>query len=137
MGIIEVKKYIILTDRMYTETDEWVKIENEKIAIVGITDYAQKKLRDIIGVELPEVNKEVIRGDAVALVESVKATADIYAPLSGRITKVNEKLKVAPEILNKDPYGEGWIFEMEIKDITEKEKLLTPEKYAEKIRNEG
>jgi glycine cleavage system H protein len=137
LGIIEVKKYIILTDRMYTETDEWVKIENEKIAIVGITDYAQKKLRDIIGVELPEVNKEVIRGDAVALVESVKATADIYAPLSGRITKVNEKLKVAPEILNKDPYGEGWIFEMEIKDITEKEKLLTPEKYAEKIRNEG
>jgi len=134
---IEVKKkYIVLKDRMYTETDEWVKFESEKLITVGITDYAQKKLRDIVGVELPQVGRNVIKGEVVATVESVKAVAEVYSPFSGVIVSINDELRERPELINKDPYGLGWLFKMEIFDITEKDKLLSPEKYAEKIGKE-
>jgi len=126
-------KYKVLQDRYYTETDEWVLIQGN-IATVGITDYAQKKLRDIVGVELPEIGKEVKAGDAVAVVESIKAAADIYSPLSGKITETNQKLLDSPELINKDPYGEGWIFRIEISDKNEIEKLLSAEKYSELIK---
>ncbi|MEM0362901.1 MAG: glycine cleavage system protein GcvH [Sulfolobaceae archaeon] len=133
MSEVKVGKYIVLTDRLYTETDEWVKII-ENIAIIGITDYAQKKLRDIVGIELPQLEKEVKSGESVGVIESVKAAADIFTPLSGIIIEVNQKLLEHPEILNKDPYGEGWIFKLKIADLSEKDKLLSPEKYIEKIR---
>ena len=133
MSEVKVGKYIVLTDRLYTETDEWVKII-ENIAIIGITDYAQKKLRDIVGIELPQLEKEVKSGESVGVIESVKAAADIFTPLSGIIIEVNQKLLEHPEILNKDPYGEGWIFKLKIADLREKDKLLSPEKYIEKIR---
>jgi len=134
---IEVKKkYIVLKDRMYTETDEWVKFESEKLITVGITDYAQKKLRDIVGVELPQVGRNVVKGEVVATVESVKAVAEVYSPFSGVIVSINDELRERPELINKDPYGLGWLFKMEIFDITEKDKLLSPEKYAEKIGKE-
>lgn len=137
MDYIEVKKkYIVLKDRMYTETDEWVKFESEKLITVGITDYAQKKLRDIVGVELPQVGRNVIKGEVVATVESVKAVAEVYSPFSGVIVSINDELRERPELINKDPYGLGWLFKMEIFDITEKDKLLSPEKYAEKIGKE-
>ncbi len=130
---IKVGKYVVLDDRLYTETDEWVKIEGN-LATVGITDYAQKKLRDIVGVQLPEVGREVQAGEAVASVESVKASSDIYTPLSGKIVKVNENLLTSPELINQDPYGNGWIFVIEISRPEEKDKLISPEKYVEKIK---
>ncbi|MGC9105635.1 MAG: glycine cleavage system protein GcvH [Thermoprotei archaeon] len=133
MGEIRVGKYVVLDDRLYTETDEWVKLDGN-LAWVGITDYAQKKLRDIVGVQLPEVGREADFGEAVASIESVKAASDIYAPLSGRIVKVNEELLTSPELLNQDPYGKGWIFVLEVKDRNEVEKLLTADKYVESIK---
>ena len=134
-GEIRVGPYLVLRDRRYTESDEWVLIEGDT-ATVGITDYAQRKLRDIVGVELPEPGQQVKRGDTVAAIESVKAAADVYAPLSGEIIEVNERLYDEPELLNKDPYGEGWMFKIKISDPSEAEKLLTPEQYAEKIKQE-
>jgi glycine cleavage system H protein len=133
MGEIRVGKYVILDDRLYTETDEWVKLEGNT-AIVGVTDYAQKKLRDIVGVQLPETNREVQAGEAVASIESVKAASDIYAPLSGRIVKVNDELTLSPELINQDPYGKGWIFVIEMSKPEEKERLLTPDKYIQTIK---
>ncbi len=132
---IRVGNYVVLKDRRYTKSDEWVKLEGE-IAVVGITDYAQKKLRDIVGVELPEKGRRVKAGEAVASIESVKAAADIYAPLSGEVVEVNERLLDEPELLNRDPYGEGWMFKLKVDNPSEYEKLLTPEQYAEKIRRE-
>ena len=132
---IRVGNYIILRDRRYTESDEWAKPE-DGVVVVGITDYAQKKLRDIVGVELPETGRRVSRGEAVAAIESIKAAADVYAPVSGEIVEVNERLYDEPELLNRDPYGEGWMFKIRVSDPSELEKLLTPEQYAEKIRRE-
>ncbi len=132
---IKINNYLVLRDRLYTKTDEWVKREGD-LVIVGITDYAQKKLRDIVGVDLPETGTSVKAGDAVASIESVKAAADVYAPVSGEIVEVNERLYDEPELLNKDPYGEGWMFKIRLSDEKELEKLLTPEQYAEKIRKE-
>lgn len=126
-------KYRILRDRYYTETDEWVLI-NGNTATIGITDYAQKKLRDIVGVELPEVGKEVKSGDSIAVVESVKAAADIYSPLSGKVIDTNQKLLDSPELINKDPYGEGWIFRIELSNKNEIEKLLSADKYSELVK---
>jgi len=133
MGEIRVGKYVILDDRFYTETDEWVKLEGNT-AIVGVTDYAQKKLRDIVGVQLPETNREVQAGEAVASIESVKAASDIYAPLSGRMVKVNDELTLSPELINQDPYGKGWMFVIEMSKPEEKERLLTPDKYIQTIK---
>ena len=131
--IIVGGKYVVLKGLYYTETDEWVKVDNE-IATVGITDYAQKKLRDIVGIDLPNVGREVNMGEQVAVVESVKAAADIYSPLSGIIIEVNEELTSSPELLNKDPYDKGWIFKLKIKNLKEVEKLLNPEQYIELIK---
>lgn len=132
MSEIVVKGYRIRGDALYTETDEWVKIEGD-VATVGITDYAQKKLKNVINVELPRKGSRVSRGDVVATVESVKAVSDIYAPLSGEIVDVNEELRDSPELLNHDPYGRGWIFRIRISSREEISGLLTPEKYGEKI----
>ncbi|MEJ2775049.1 glycine cleavage system protein GcvH [Sulfolobaceae archaeon RB850M] len=126
-------KYVVLKGLYYTETDEWVKVDRD-IATVGITDYAQKKLRDIVGIDLPNVGREVNMGEQVAVVESVKAAADIYSPLSGIITEVNEELTTSPELLNRDPYDKGWIFKLKIKNLKEVEKLLNPEQYIELIK---
>ena len=138
MAEIEVqignKKYIVMDDRRYTETDEWAKLEEGNRARIGITDYAQKELRDIIGVELPETGLEASKGDVVATLESVKATGDVYSPMSGRIVEVNERLLDEPELLNTDPYGEGWIAVLEIKDPSEYDKLMTPEQYVEHLK---
>ncbi|ACP48650.1 glycine cleavage system H protein [Sulfolobus islandicus Y.N.15.51] len=132
---MKVGRYVVLTDRLYTETDEWVVLSNDNVVVVGITDYAQKKLRDIVGIELPQLQKEVKAGESVGVIESVKAAADIFSPLSGIIVEVNSKLLEHPEIINKDPYGEGWIFKLKASKLSEeKEKLLSPEKYIEKIK---
>ncbi|MCH1771276.1 MULTISPECIES: glycine cleavage system protein GcvH [Metallosphaera] len=135
MSEIRVGKYVLKTDLLYTESDEWVKLNGVE-AVVGITDYAQKKLRDIVGVDLPKRGQKVTLGEVVAVVESVKAAADIYSPLSGEVTDVNEELTSSPELINKDPYGSGWLFKLRISNPEESKKLLSPELYAEKIKGD-
>lgn len=127
------KEYIVRRDRRYTETDEWAKLEDSRV-VCGVSDYAQKELKDIVAVELPQVGRVVNKGEELGIIDSIKATSPYYAPLSGRIVEVNEKLESSPELINKDPYGEGWIFILEPIELSEYDSLLTPEKYAEKIR---
>jgi len=127
-----VKSYRIPRNLLYTKEDEWIRIEND-IAVIGITDYAQKKLKNIISIDLPDVNKKVSRGEVIATIESVKAVADVYAPLTGIIIDVNEVLRDTPEKMNHDPYGEGWIAKIKIEARDEIKHLLSPEEYAKKI----
>ncbi|MCU1645399.1 MULTISPECIES: glycine cleavage system protein GcvH [unclassified Nocardia] len=103
-------------DLRYTEEHEWVRIAGPARVRVGITDYAQSQLGDVVFVQLPEANADVANGDSIAEVESTKSVSDIYAPLAGKIVAVNEVLTAAPETLNTDPYGDGWIFELELED---------------------
>ncbi|HDN59775.1 MAG TPA: glycine cleavage system protein GcvH [Candidatus Marinimicrobia bacterium] len=119
-------------DLKYTNDHEWVKVDGDT-AIVGITDYAQSELGDIVYIELPEVGREVSKGDPAATIEAVKTVADVYSPLSGEVIEVNEKLKDATEIVNKDPYGDGWMFKIRIKDKDELNELLTAEDYKKLI----
>jgi len=118
---------------LYTETDEWVRIE-DGTATVGITDYAQKKLQDIVGVEPPEPGTRLKRGEVAGYVESVKASSEIYSPLTGEVTEANEDLIYSPEKINQDPYGEGWIFKIKIENPEEAAQLLTHDKYAQLIK---
>ncbi|MEB3851933.1 MAG: glycine cleavage system protein GcvH [Desulfurococcales archaeon] len=129
-GVYEVDDALL-----YTESDEWVRVE-DGVVRVGVTDYAQKELKDIVGVELPEVGSRLRKGEPAAVLESIKATADVYAPVDGEVVEVNERLLDEPELVNRDPYGEGWIFAMRPDDPSQLQGLLTPERYAEKIRRE-
>jgi len=115
----------------YTETDEWIKIEGGK-ARIGITDYAQEKMNDLTYVDLPEVGTEVSKGEPLLVVESVKSAADVNSPVSGTITAVNEELEDNAEIVNQDPYGEGWMIEIELADKAELDTLLSPGDYLKK-----
>ncbi|RME89336.1 MAG: glycine cleavage system protein GcvH [Candidatus Hydrogenedentota bacterium] len=122
-------------DLQYTEEHEWVQFTSEDEVVVGITDYAQDSLGDIVFVELPEANSEVEKGSSVATIESVKAVSDIYAPLSGTITAVNEAVTSDPGIINKSPYEEGWLFKIKVSNPAEKEELLTAEAYKNHIES--
>lgn len=126
-------EFILVKGLRYTETDEWSKME-DGIVRVGITDYAQRRLTDIVGVELPELDTSVSKGDPTATLESMKATADVYAPVSGVIVEVNEKLYEEPELVNKDPYGDGWLFAIKPSDPSEYEELLDDQTYLESVR---
>ena len=117
----------------YTKEHEWVKIEGNK-GTIGITDYAQGHLGDVTYVEVPEVGKDVEQFGALASIDSVKAASDIYAPMSGAVSEVNEALESAPESVNKDPYGKGWIAKIEIKDAGEKKNLMDSKKYEEYLK---
>ena len=130
---LKSKKYIVKKDRRYTETDEWAKLEGG-VAIVGLTDYAQKELKDIVSIELPEVGRKVRKGEELGVVDSIKASSSYYSPLTGEVVEVNEKLTSNPELVNKDPYGEGWVFKIRVENPGEYDSLLTPEKYAEKVK---
>ena len=119
---------MILPECRYTETHEWVKIEGA-LAIVGITDHAQKALGDITYLELPAKGKKVAKGGECGMVESVKAASDIYSPLSGEITEVNQALEQAPEKVNQSPYGEGWMFKLKNFDQRELGELMDAAAY--------
>ena len=123
-------------DLRYTKSHEWVRVEGQT-ATVGITDHAQAELTDVVYVELPQVGKELKAGEACAVVESVKAASDIYAPLSGRVTEVNTKLEQDPGLVNSDPYGEGWFFKMELTCPEEVSQLLDAQAYARLIEGES
>ncbi len=120
----------------YRDTHEWVRVEGD-LAVVGITDYAQGELGDVVYVELPEVGRKVQAGEAVAVIESVKTASDIYAPVSGEIVEVNEALGEHPEKVNEDPYGEGWLFKIRMERPEELEALLDAEGYAKLLEAEG
>ena len=114
---------------LYADTHEWVRVEGER-AYVGISDHAQQELSDVVYVELPEIGSEVEKGDELAIVESVKAASEVYAPISGTVVEVNEALPDAPEAVNESPYDEGWFVCLEIADQAELEKLMSAEEYA-------
>ncbi|MGQ4276903.1 glycine cleavage system protein GcvH [Pseudidiomarina sp. E22-M8] len=113
----------------YAATHEWVRNDGDGMFTVGISDHAQDLLGDMVFVELPEVGATVAAGDDVAVAESVKAASDIYAPIAGEITAVNEDLEDAPETVNSDPYGDGWLFKIKAEDPSEVESLLDAEGY--------
>ncbi len=127
-------EYIVRKDLLYTEKDEWLRVEGD-VAVVGVTDYAQKKLKYVVSVELPEVGRKVAVGDAVVSLESVKAVAEIYTPVSGEVIEVNEELIDKPDLLNTDPYGLGWAVKIRTSHV-DRSKLLSPEEYASKILRE-
>lgn len=114
----------------YTKDHEWVKVEGSKVT-VGITDFAQHQLGDIVFVELPAVDDEVGHGDSFAVLESVKAAADVYAPLAGTIVEVNEGLEDDPALVNTDPYGDGWLAVFELAEGEEISGLMTAEEYQQ------
>ena len=116
----------------YTQTHEWLKLKDNK-ALVGITDHAQSELTDIVFVELPEVGKTVEKGDELCVVESVKSVSEIYAPVSGKVVKVNEKLEDAPENINSSPYDEGWLVELEVAGKSEIDGLMDADSYKKII----
>ena len=116
----------------YAKSHEWLRLDGES-GTVGISDHAQHELTDVVYVELPEVGKAVAAGDQVCVVESVKAASDIYSPVSGTVSEVNEALQSNPALINTDPYGEGWIFRLKIEAADEIENLNTAEQYREQI----
>ena len=120
------------TDLKYASTHEWTRAEGG-VATVGITDHAQKELTDVVFVELPRVGQKVTAGKECAVVESVKAASDIYAPVSGEITAVNEELAGNPALVNTDPYGKGWFFKIKIGNPSELDHLLTAQAYEKSI----
>ncbi len=123
----------IPADLKYTKTHEWVRDNGDGTVTVGITDHAQELLGDVVYVELPEVGASVTAEEACAVVESVKAASDVYAPVSGEVAEVNDLLEDEPGTINSDPYGEGWLFSIEINDATELDDLLDADGYAAEI----
>lgn len=122
------KDYLIPEDLYYTKEHTWVKVE-ENLAVIGITDYGQDQLGTIVYVELPQKGDFVDAGDKVISVESLKATVEIFSPLTGKITNINEELNDEPDLINSEPYVSGWLYEIELKDPSEIEDLLTAEDY--------
>ncbi len=120
----------IPAELLYAETHEWVRQE-DGLVVIGITDHAQAELGDLVFVELPEIDSEVTEGDAVCVVESVKAASDIYTPIAGEIVEVNEELADEPELVNNDAYGEGWLFKIKPEDETILESLMSADAYTE------
>jgi glycine cleavage system H protein len=117
-------------DLKYTRNDEWLRIEGN-VGTMGLTDYAQDQLNDIVYVDLPDKGDTLKKGTSFCAVESVKAASDIYAPVSGKITEVNQALEDEPELINSDPYGKGWVVKFEIADPGEAAELLDAAAYAE------
>ncbi len=119
-------------DLLYTSEHEWVAVDG-KIATIGITDYAQGELGDIVFVELPGVGDETKQMESFGTIEAVKAVSELYAPVSGKVVAVNEKLQDSPELINQDPYGEGWMIKIEMSDESELNNLLSPKDYEKLI----
>ncbi len=126
----------IPSDLKYTESHEWVRIEGD-VATVGITDFAQDQLGDVVFVDMPEVDTDVAKGDSIAEVESTKTVSDIYAPVSGTVVAVNEDLDGDEEQVNKDPYGKGWLFRIQLSNSGEVAALLDDVAYGKVVEEGG
>jgi glycine cleavage system H protein len=119
-------------DLRYLDTHEWVRV-TDGTARIGISDFAQDELGDVVFVDVPAAGEDVQAGDSFGVVESIKAVSDLYAPVSGTVTDRNDALEAEPELLNEDPYGEGWLLEVELTDESELDDLLDAEAYADQI----
>lgn len=119
-------------DLRYNQSHEWVRLEGD-IATIGISDHAQEELTDVVFVELPEIGKVVDAGDPTAVVESVKAASDIYAPIAGEVVEANDAVEADPALVNTDPYGEGWIFKLKVRDQAQVTALLDAAAYTAQI----
>ncbi len=120
----------------FTKDHEWMKVEGKR-AIIGITDYAQDELGDIVYIELPEAGEEVSTLEEITEIESTKTTAPVLAPVSGRIIEINEELKDSPELINEDPYGKGWIAVIDMSDPSEADELMDYKEYEEYLEQEA
>ncbi len=118
-------------DLLYTSEHEWLRREDDGTVTIGITEHAASALGDLVYVELPEVGQEVESGGEMAVVESVKAASDVYAPVAGTVVEVNENLADDPEQINADPYGDGWIVRIELSDAIDEDELMSPDAYQE------
>ncbi len=127
------KAYEIPRNLRYTPTHEWVKILDGKIAIIGITSYAEDRMRGILSIELPSLGKQIKKNESIAIVETAKAVIEVFSPLSGEILEANQKLIEEPLILGMDPYVKGWIAKLEISDLKETLELINCENYKEYI----
>lgn len=120
----------------FLESHEWVRAESDGTLTVGISDHAQHALGDLVFVEVPEVGRALTKGAAAAVVESVKAASDVYSPVSGEVIAANEKLSGSPELVNSDPYGEGWLFKIKPSNAAEMEQLLDSKAYEKVTRDQ-
>lgn len=127
----------IPSDLAYTKTHEWIQKDDDGSVLVGITDYAQESLGDLVFVELPEVGETLSAGDACAVVESVKAASDIYAPVTGEVLEVNDDLTDSPEQVNQDAYGSGWLMKIKLSDESDLDDLLDADGYEQYIEDEA
>jgi glycine cleavage system H protein len=127
---------MLTDDLLYTKTHEWVKIEGNNVIVLGVTDYAQEQLGDIVGVELPEVDAEFGVEDPIGVIESVKSVSDIYCPVEAKVIAVNEELEDAPELINEDPYGKGWIAKFQVEDESQLDELMNIEQYQSYLEEE-
>ncbi len=122
-------------DLRYTMEHEWIRVNGSK-AVIGITQFAQDQLGDVVFVEMPAVDSQVTKENTMGVVESVKTVSDLYAPASGKVIAVNTDLETQPELINSEPFGKGWILEIELADPKELDSLLTPEQYSEQCEKE-
>ena len=120
---------------LYTESHEWVKEEGNSVTI-GISDYAQSQMKDVVFVEMPEVGAEFKKGDSIGVVESVKTVADIYSPVSGKVVEINLALKDHPQFINEDPFGKGWIVKIAVRDKSELKGMLSAKDYKKSLPEE-
>ena len=125
-----------MPDTKYTTSHEWVRLEGD-VATVGITDHAQTALGDVVFVELPEVGREVGANEACAVVESVKAASDVYAPLAGRVVEANGRLAEDPGLINRDPAGEGWFYKLEVADAAALDELMDEAGYQRFVESQA
>ena len=121
----------------FSTNHEWVRLEQDNVAVVGITDFAQGLLGDIVFVELPEVGQQVQLNDEIAVVESLKAASDIYSPISGVILEINEALSDQPEVINSSPDEQGWLYKIEYRDLDQLNQLLSPDDYNDLCQSES
>jgi glycine cleavage system H protein len=120
---------------LYTKDHEWIRVD-ESVGTIGITDYAQKELGDVVFVELPKSGEHVSAGESFGTVESVKAVSEVFSPVTGEVTAINKKLANNPEILNSDPHGDAWLIQVELTDRSEIDKLMTADEYEVYIQQE-
>jgi len=123
-------------DSRYAKTHEYVHLEGD-VATIGITDYAQKELGDVVFVELPTVGSQLEAADELGSIESVKAVSELFAPVTGEVVEVNEALKEKPELVNTDPYGDGWMIKVKLSDPSEFDELMSAEEYEEYVETES
>lgn len=118
-------------DYRYTDSHEWVRIEEDNVITIGITDYAQEKMGDIVSIDLPRVGDEVERGEPIGMIDSQKASTEVFAPLSGVVLEVNEMLNDDPAVVNTDPYEEGWLVRIEVEDLEQIDEMMSADDYEE------